>query len=313
VRTGGDPKQVNRCVAVAFADKILRRTKGRGYESLMGTEVAIHPSSSIYGGNNAFVVAAELVRSTRVYARIVSSVQEDWLREVCPEAASVWGKGGKGKRAPVVKVQIDDDSEAGDVNDTLVLGGRTLQVVRRRKYTLATIPIELVAELSKVSVEELSAEAANFRARVVDGQERYLTRMNLGPLLAILPYVVLPPPQPAKADAVPQGALFESDRNLHNIERYLTKILTVVRPRKGKKPGWVVLADNGAGGFWYDVNTDFVEALEVSTEALSALLEVYGEGDPKAASVKMLATHLSTKRSDVRAALARAMRASKGR
>ena len=51
-------------------------------------------------------------------------------------------------------------------------------------------------------------------------------------------------------------------------------------PERGKRPGWFTLATNGAGGFWFDVMSDFPESVATSAEALEALAEAIDESDP---------------------------------
>jgi len=95
--TGGDLAHVVRCLATGFADRVLLG-KGRNFESLVGDRVSIHPSSTLFRGRHKLIVAAELVESSRVFARSCSVVRPDWLSEINPDAAKRWKVGTRGKQ-----------------------------------------------------------------------------------------------------------------------------------------------------------------------------------------------------------------------
>ena len=78
---------------------------------------------------------------------------------------------------------------------------------------------------------------------------------------------------------MPEGALLETDRNLHTIERHLIDLLT---PAQGgqRRPGWVTLVGNGGGGFWFEVITDWREAVETTAVSLEALADDLDDDEP---------------------------------
>ncbi len=100
----GEPQQVLRCVASGFAHNLLRRQHhATTYETLGGVRVALHPSSCLFRRPPAYVVATELMHSSRVYAFHVSAIDPDWLAELSP-AAAAWapskkkaGRRGRGR------------------------------------------------------------------------------------------------------------------------------------------------------------------------------------------------------------------------
>ena len=50
-------------------------------------------------------------------------------------------------------------------------------------------------------------------------------------------------------------------------------------PERGKRPGWLSIAANGGGGYWFDVMTDFPEAVATTHEALEDLSARLEAGD----------------------------------
>ncbi|PRT52629.1 putative ATP-dependent RNA helicase DHR2 [Wickerhamiella sorbophila] len=57
----------------------------RRYQSTVNNQpINIHPSSSLFGRRSAAIMYLEYVFTTKAYARVVSPVELDWLREVAP-------------------------------------------------------------------------------------------------------------------------------------------------------------------------------------------------------------------------------------
>ena len=62
---------------------------GRGiYRSLTAEQILIHPGSVMYRTAPRFIVAGEIVRTSRTWARSVSPLQGEWLALISPELAA---------------------------------------------------------------------------------------------------------------------------------------------------------------------------------------------------------------------------------
>jgi len=64
---------------------------GKGYQSLTAEKVDIHPSSNMYKETPRYIVAGEIVRTSRMYARSVSPIKHEWLRNISSELAKHLG------------------------------------------------------------------------------------------------------------------------------------------------------------------------------------------------------------------------------
>ncbi len=56
-----------------------------GYASLTTRNIVIHPGSLLAGSKPKFIVAGEIVRTSRTYARAVGAIKQEWLREIAPD------------------------------------------------------------------------------------------------------------------------------------------------------------------------------------------------------------------------------------
>jgi len=73
--------QIHRAILAGFLGSIGRRGEKREYQGV-GGGFHIHPASVIAGGEHDWVVAAELVRTSKLYARTCARVRPRWIEEV---------------------------------------------------------------------------------------------------------------------------------------------------------------------------------------------------------------------------------------
>jgi hypothetical protein len=260
---------VVRCVATGFAERVLMR-RGHIYTTTSDLNVAIHPSSSLYGGDHRFVVAAELMSSGRTYAFNVSALKPEWLGEVNPRAAKQWQV-----RTPK---QASRDAQP-EVPAFLQLGSHKLPVAQKGRKPTVDVPLHAVAELMSLGVKALPAGTQRYKARVIS-HFGVLQRGSLGDLFRMMPLLPWPTDE-ARSPHVPLGVLLEPDRNLHTLQRHLEHVLKPMLGPQMPQTGWLGLVSNGGGGYWYDVIADFPEALGATLAALDDL----AEAGPEAASV----------------------------
>jgi hypothetical protein len=84
--TGGGPVDDYLCaIAKGLIQFVcIRNTKG-SYRSLTAEKIEIHPGSVMYRETPKYIVAGEIVRTTKMYARSVSALKKEWIARISPE------------------------------------------------------------------------------------------------------------------------------------------------------------------------------------------------------------------------------------
>lgn len=270
VRGGGEAEKLLLCVAQAFPDMILRAVGSRAFEAGNGESVALHPSSALYGAKAKLIVATEIMEISRIYAFQATAISAEVVASANPKLAEQWQLRVSKRRelqrpaAEAAPVQIPSEVRLGDV---------TLPVAVKGKKVSVTIPLHAAQQVAAASWDGLPAGALEWRASLVSRHGLLAHNTPLGRLLCLLPLMTLPADDSDLTNDVPEGALLDIERNLHTIERHLDRVLKPMYPSRGPHPGWLMLVSNGAEAFWFEVSTDFQEALEVSATAVSDLLE----------------------------------------
>ncbi|MBL8787250.1 MAG: ATP-dependent RNA helicase, partial [Deltaproteobacteria bacterium] len=150
IQRGGDFSLIVRSVAAGYAHQIMR-LHGRVYEGMGETLVSIHPSSSLFGSRAPFVVAADVVVSTRPYARNVSALKPEWVADVNPDLARDWKIAQPKKKDLAVRGDIPRDA----MPKTLPLGKVTALVEDRRGKPIVHLDASKAKELGKVDLKSL--------------------------------------------------------------------------------------------------------------------------------------------------------------
>jgi ATP-dependent helicase HrpA len=252
---GGPPEQVVRCLGAGFPDRVLLgKGKGRGFETLGGVRVSIHPSSSLFRSNQRLIVATELVESTRTFARHCTVLPPEVLGDVNPEASRRWKIGGrrrgKGKHTPE------------ETPTSIRIGRVELPVGRVGKKPRVDVPWEAVARLRELDPSAVPHEYARWRARLALVQGHFAGGYDLQRLIAHLPYMSIPAPSETLYRAELEGAILDARANWPTIQANLPKLLQPALPDQGRAPGWLAFTANGLGEYWLEVVNDFWAAAQ---------------------------------------------------
>ncbi|MDO8558435.1 MAG: ATP-dependent RNA helicase [bacterium] len=82
-----DQDAIAKAVSVGLAYNLFEHRSRQWYRGVLRTnsEVAIHPSSAVFGNMGLhWVVACEIVRTTKVWARGCTAVKPEWLPDIAP-------------------------------------------------------------------------------------------------------------------------------------------------------------------------------------------------------------------------------------
>ncbi|CAI4432142.1 CEL_1a_G0014800.mRNA.1.CDS.1 [Saccharomyces cerevisiae] len=80
-----DPDLIRKTFVSGFFMNAAKRDSQVGYKTINGgTEVGIHPSSSLYGKEYEYVIYHSIVLTSREYMSQVTSIEPQWLLEVAP-------------------------------------------------------------------------------------------------------------------------------------------------------------------------------------------------------------------------------------
>src|SRR5437588_5610293 len=73
---------IHRALLAGLLGNVGLKGETHEYQGARGSKFAIFPGSGLFKSNPKWVVAAELVETTKLYARIVAKVQPEWIERI---------------------------------------------------------------------------------------------------------------------------------------------------------------------------------------------------------------------------------------
>ncbi|HLW22081.1 MAG TPA: ATP-dependent RNA helicase [Sphaerochaetaceae bacterium] len=88
IGSGGSTKDYLCCLAAGLLQFVCVRAKRSMYKSLTADQIYIHPGSAWFKEMPQFLLAGEIVQTSRMYARTVSPLKKEWLETISPGLGS---------------------------------------------------------------------------------------------------------------------------------------------------------------------------------------------------------------------------------
>lgn len=246
---------------------------GRGvYRTPTTDRVIIHPGSVLFREKPDFIVAGEIVKTSRMYARSVSPLKKQWIKEISNELYLNLITGGvmKGDR----QERREKPKTRRDTTNSLHLGSYNFPVslIKGKKYVNFNWD-ELNEALTKIKWDEIP-QLGNLRGEVKYKNYIILKEAKVN---KIFKAVKLLNPNTDIVDTFPKETFHVN--NMENIEMILIPALKMtmnMTPVSAKKKnrhelGFLSLNCDNNGTYWFKSTKRFNTALNQSVEALAAL------------------------------------------
>ncbi len=140
-------------LASGLRQYICIRTSGYCYRSVKADEIYIHPGSSWFMTRPSFILAGEIVQTSRMYARSVSPLKAEWIRSISPSLLKeLEHPAGKDK-------EKRKGTEAGE--DRILESFR----VKKKGKTIYVVPLKDLRRISDRSKKEIYLSQNGVRSK----------------------------------------------------------------------------------------------------------------------------------------------------
>jgi HrpA-like RNA helicase len=286
ISSGGPASHYLSAVARGLIQFLCARS-GRGvYRSLTAERILIHPGSVMFHSSPQYIVAGEIVHTTRTYARSVSPLEKSWLGDISPALARRFsgnefretGKDGEEKAGGKEgKAGKGADRERRDTTWQVTIGGRIFELKPwKGTKKIAVLPWQDLAVLAAAGEPELPRTCAGLRGKIIYNNYEISPGENLPALLRLARCVN---PDKDIVHEWPRKKEFDSAGGRGELVRSLEFILKIARLKKGGKVfGFLALHTGANGSYRYKAVKTFPGALETSLASLETLAdELEGE------------------------------------
>ena len=286
--SGGGPTTHYLCAVGRGLIQFICVAAGPGrYRSPTAGNIFIHPGSGMYQQPARYIMAGEIMRTARAYARSVSPLTREQVRAISPDLLAdliaVSGDGSKGERRAgrgrrreraAAADRSDRRPRSGSTRDAAAqmhLLGQVFAVTEpRSKRPLVTLPWQDAAPIARRAGRRSLAEYRSWRGRItLDGAE-IMAGARLEALFEVLakidPAHRIDAGWPRDTMHVPQ----DSARLLGCLGHLLA--ISARRP-EARKLGFIALQTDANGGFWLSQRRNLQNAVADSLASLEALAD----------------------------------------
>jgi hypothetical protein len=273
----GTPKEYLICIASGLSQYICIKSERNVYQSLTAGQIFIHPGSAYFRILPKFIIAGEIVETSRMYARSVSPLEESWLDEIQPGLAKRLTDMVRGRKDDDAYYQdgtrkahmpVEGDYRKG--NDVMTIYRHKFETVHtsgKKSMQLVVIP---AGELSYLAQQHKKAtkRAKNFPATLqvgayyVEYPSKFYTLLDLDGKIPLHPIIY---------DNVPKGA-FTIDQ-AEELANKLGCLLQFVKSHKDRRVLCFIQLEGSGDSFRFTQSRDFGEALDTSLFSLGDLID----------------------------------------
>ena len=282
------------CIACGMIQFVCIRTGRESYHSLTADHICIHPGSVIFKQNPVFIVAGEIVRTSRIFAMSVSPLTKPMLDIINP---SLYEKLQSCKNSKVKNIEkelriakqkenkkdknkkqaktISNISEAELKENSLSLGDFLFEVTKIKGKKVALLPIEhfSLAVLQEKDKEKLNA-CGNLKGKIITRDKGVLLEgEKLSLMINIIKNLEISPIAEKKWNRKMNANInnpIEKEQIIDSLDWILR---TAIAKQKNKEYGFITLFTDSKGNYWYKVSRGFSTALAESHASLETLIE----------------------------------------
>ncbi|MDR3115744.1 MAG: ATP-dependent RNA helicase [Treponema sp.] len=245
------------------------------YRSLTADRILIHPGSVMFKMNPEYIVAGEIVRTTRMYAMSVSPLSRKALEKI---SDTLFERLGAKTSRPVAKEPSSDTppKRIRDFTRTIKIGDEVFEIGTVKGKKLVSLPWErLVKVKAHLGTAPLSMYKG-LRGRItLGGSYTLLQGEKLELILSLAASLDL---EGVLEKQWPRKERFNSQENLPALLKVLPDLVSPAVWKVNKKDlGFICLLTDGTGNYWVTCSRGFHTSLNESLASVEALIDDLGE------------------------------------
>jgi len=246
---------------------VCERT-GKGiYRSLTADRIQIHPGSLMFRENPPYIVAGEIVRTSRMYARSVSPLKKQMLGQISPLLQRAFVKG-----IP----SVVEKEKPRDTTNQIKIGHKSFPVrmIKGGRKLVEMEWNELKPMLGEITPASLPSYK-NLRATIMwDGNEIF-SGMKLSLVLSLAPYLHT---EEGLWETWPQGKTYSFSKNGRELCKHLPQLLCLCPlQKKSKRVGFLTLYTDWKANYWFKSEKSLLTARTETLASLESLADEPGD------------------------------------
>jgi len=273
---GGSLEDYLCCVAAGMIQFVCVRESKEMYKSLTAEHIQIHPGSNMFRHNPQFIVAGEIVKTSRMFAMSVSPLTKEILTKLNPNLEKALLKNtplvSKKETKNTFKANEKKQKKLQQNKNSLQIGNIYFKVKKIKGKKHVDLPIqELNLALEQEKNESYLAQIAGLRGRLIIEKSFLLVGEKLNRIFTLIKTLNLIPLRDNQWNKSFNCNFYDTpDLLISNLDKIL-RITTA--KKKSKELGFICLFTDGKGNYWFKVSRGFITALNESLSSLETLID----------------------------------------
>ena len=284
------------CISAGMLQFVCVRTGRESYRSLTADHISIHPGSVMFKKDPVFIVAGEIIRTSRIFASSVSPLTRPMLDIINPELferlmackkekdtsreermyEQERNRAQKALRRQEAEKQRNKNKNKSEVpEDALSLGGFLFATKKIKGKKTALLPIEQLLEALKIEKNKNKLNnAGQLRGSIITSDNgSLLSGEKLSLIFEISQTLDLHPLAEKKWNRHMNVNVNDPIQKEQLVDSLAFILRTAIAKQKGREYGFITLYNNGNGSYWFKVSRGFSTALMESHSSLETLIE----------------------------------------
>jgi hypothetical protein len=289
ISSGGPTEDYLCAVSRGLIQFVCVRQERGLFRSLTAEKIQIHPGSVMYRENPQFIVAGEIVRTTRMYAMSVSPLEKHMLGRISPMLRALAPLGSDDRRHGDRRRQAATaDRPARDFTNRIKIVDEAFEISKGGKgKKLVTLEWDKLKKVSEKFSPESIGMYRGLKGVVTFRHYKALEGEKLEIILKVAR--IFDPEGDLKRDW-PRKRNYEMPDDAEALVGSLEHVLQATPWRTGSNElGFVALFNDSEGNYWFRVSRGFHTALNESLASLESLVDSLGAGNPTGDETRLAA------------------------
>lgn len=286
---GGSVEDYLCCIAAGMIQFVCIRDGRESYRSLTADHISIHPGSSMFRTSPLYIVAGEIVRTSRMFAMSVSPLTRSLIHKVDPDLESKlskmkdkkgrllkdWPEENRGKEKDRKKLRDERKEANKNMENAVFFGGQQFVIEKIKGKKTVILPLSNIrSALQSEQNESLMKQIAGLRGMVVArGNYSLMAGEKMSIIIGAAKVLNLNPLDESQWQRKLNISV-RDDENMRTLINSLDCIMRVaVSKASAKELGFVTLYTNGNGSYWYKVSKSYMAAVNENLASLEKLID----------------------------------------
>lgn len=294
---GGSMDNYLCCIASGMIQFVCVRIAREKYRTLTADHISIHPGSNMFRTDPMYIVAGEIVRTSRIFAMSVSPLTKSQLEKIQPgleKNLNSLRKERSKNRSLIPAFEYNEEQffkdeyskkhdkkkkkESSKNKDSITIGHFTFEINKIKGKQVAILPLNeliiCVKEKDFTKDNELRMKISSLKGKVIlKNAYTLLNGEKLELILKIASNLNLIPIDEKKFNRKLNINIYEQN-GIKNLCNSLDFILNVaIAKSKNKEMGFICCFTDNNGNYWFKVSRGFSTALSESLSTLENLID----------------------------------------